>query len=195
MEATIRRTPMDKSNLVKLKSVYYARSKEVVERRQKFFEWLRDPANKQVQGTLCIIVASEGNDPIPQYCCLGGACEVSGLGKWVEPLYEEVPPVELNLKTYVKTYAIGADTAFEARYNHGSNAVGTGILPGQVADYYEFQYGSRWTNPKLALDTRENKEISASELNDAYDLTFAEIADYFESVFPAEMDPIKETTE
>ena len=89
------------------------------------------------------------------YCCLGVACDISGLGEWVK---DENTDIISNV-----AYVVRED---------GSES--TVQLPGPVSDYFGIDDNGNYFNEEGAIASLISK-------NDTYDLTFEEIADIIES--------------
>jgi hypothetical protein len=89
------------------------------------------------------------------YCCLGVACEVSGVGEWRGSTTADLLP------------AYGNDDYRES-----------GILPTPVINWLGLDDGDPMlVNPERGGSTR------ASEWNDEHGATFEEIADFIEATF------------
>lgn len=92
-----------------------------------------------------------------RYCCLGVACEASGLGVWVDPTL----PDETSMSYVVP----GGDREI-------------GQLPFDVAQWYGID-----ANPPLRLGADAN--LRATTLNDTMGKSFPEIADAIERTYLA----------
>lgn len=91
------------------------------EHRRELVKWLRSGDYDQTTGVLCEVLMDEDDDePSIEYCIMGLACEVSGLGEWVD--YDKTEAVSMKGWAYV----VGAE-------------VSTGVLPRPVAEYYGFR--------------------------------------------------------
>jgi hypothetical protein len=126
-------------------SLHYTPNKENI---QKWVEALRSADYEQATGAL------RKDDA---YCCLGVACDLSGLGRWVEN-------TEL--------------ARWEYRDDDDPEDYGVGVLPGSVADWL----GVGQVNPNLYAPALEGKR-SAASLNDSYHYNFNQIADAVERTY------------
>lgn len=115
------------------------------ERIQMWADALRSGEYKQGTGTL--------KDEDGRYCCLGVACEISGLGEW----------------DTARRYVI-SDGSMDGDYD-------IAFMPQSVAEWYGFENGN------VRLDTVMGRPEFATTLNDAYRYNFKEIADAIERTF------------
>lgn len=117
---------------------------------RKWVDALRSGEYDQTSGGLRRVDA-DGN--ATGFCCLGVACEISGLGRWSD-----------NGMSYV------ADEYRSASY-----------MPGPVRDWLGLDSDDPLLNDVKYDDTPFT--ASASELNDTYDRSFGDIADAIEATF------------
>jgi hypothetical protein len=117
------------------------------ERIKKWVDTLRSGDYKQGTGQLY----DNG-----YYCCLGVACEISGLGKWVAGLTK---CDDLKVSIYIT-----------------DNSWAWGTLPLEVSDYF----GLPFSDP---IVTFKDNPHCLSTLNDSTRLSFEEIADLIEETF------------
>lgn len=131
--------------------------KQLKKRRAELVAALRSGEFQQGRNRLR---SGETND---QFCCLGVACELSGVVSWVfDPALDPKP-----------------DTVLARGYH----------MPQSVADYYGFasvngmfQLGKKTPHlDKFAIESLGSGITSLVTLNDERELTFSQIADVIES--------------
>lgn len=99
-----------------------------------------------------------GND----FCCLGVACDISGVGEWED------------MRTGVGM--------FFYRTEKGSRIGNSATLPAAVSRWL----GIDTDNPKLKYGLTGPSSLPASVLNDSHKLPFSEIADLIEAAYLAD---------
>ena len=115
---------------------------------EKFVAALRSGEYRQGMGELCTPSYPEQDGP--EHCCLGVACDVSGLGKWAPS----------------GVYVIGRSKF-------------SSYLPDQVADWLGIGTTNpelEFPDP----DTDAVHILKATDANDSWEYSFEEIADAFE---------------
>lgn len=130
----------------------------------KLIEALRSGKYEQTQGTLRRVIEHDGKPP--GFCCLGVACDISGLGAWVER--DEYGPGDEGAMLFKPTHA-GPEYALRTP--------AVSFPTRNVIELFGFgdSGGHRIPNPK-----QEDTHALMFGLNDSYNLSFAEIADSLE---------------
>ena len=117
---------------------------------QKWVDALRSGKYKQTTGTLSL----DGS-----FCCLGVACDISGIGEWDSGVLEN------ETVDYI-TVDKNGNTQFD-----------DSILPTNISEWL----GTATCNP--VLDIGDEESCEATELNDTMHYTFDEIADAIERTY------------
>ena len=119
---------------------------------------LRSGTYQQGHLRLCLI----GEDGSPRYCCLGVACQISGLGTWEEATWEGIVDTDVDTDAY-RRYTVGSDT--DCNY-----------LPYAVEQYFGLDRAGT-----LPRSVHGRKTLTF--LNDDRGYTFEQIADIIEEQF------------
>ena len=128
---------------------------------KKLVEALRSGKFKQGRGTLHL-----GDE----YCCLGVACEISGLGEWV-PDEESLSEEETRRWSGAQSYKISV---------LGVTTQESSCLPQEVRDYFGFTNNAGGAVEWLRAPSLHGAVPCLMSLNDC-GATFEEIADIIES--------------
>jgi hypothetical protein len=135
-----------------------------VENVRKWVDALRSGEYEQTTG---VLRKADGDGNVVGYCCLGVACEVSGLGKWERRLPEDQDEQDY----YVVPVLYGEEDSWSE-------------LPDPVVEWLGFaldEENDEVGNPHL-LDPDGNT-YSATQANDRFHWSFAEIADALERTY------------
>jgi hypothetical protein len=119
---------------------------------RKWVDALRSGDYQQAQGAL----RHDGADQ-DGYCCLGVACDISGLGRWVMVPEDD----EYDFGPSARAYQVGEEYS-------------TGVLPRSVAEWLGVSDG----NPDVNYDPEGPYTLAG--LNDGQRLSFEQIADVIE---------------
>lgn len=140
------------------------------ENAQKLVAALRSGQYPQAKGALR---KAEG------YCCLGVACDISGLGKWEVDPRSAPDPVD---GSYIADRYVVRDETGKTICSD------TSVLPYAVARWLDMEVGGAFEIPVSTMELRPEDEdretgnyFALTELNDG-GLTFNQIADVLENV-------------
>lgn len=122
-----------------------------IERMRMWVDRLRDPKSKQAKKKL------RGVKDRTAFCCLGHACDVSGLGEW-----------RASGQGDREKYVVEGDVT------SGS----TEMTPRSVAEWFGFN------DPNPLLIAKRGGKAQAGGLNDVHGYTLSEIADAIERRWP-----------
>lgn len=154
------------------------------ENMKKWVDALRSGDYKQASGTLRRIGYDGDNVVVKGMCCLGVACDVSGLGEWKSKAEEGITS---KADDTTSNYVIPTCSASDA------------YLPSLVKDWlFGDEVDKVDRDPMLTVTAEEieknqiglrhrygddNNRVKAAILNDNYDYTFEQIADVVERNF------------
>lgn len=134
------------------------------EHRQELYKALRNGGFEQDK---YLLHSDKGG-----YCCLGVACEVSGLGHWGD---EEISTSLYSDKNEVQVLVV---TGRQYKTTAGNQSVQ--VLPPDVKDYYGFDDNAGFRTTKLGFPEVGGEHLAS--LNDS-GFTFDQIADLMEFFF------------
>jgi hypothetical protein len=128
------------------------------ERVQLWVDALRSGKYNQGDGALRIVFESGVDE---KFCCLGVACDISGVGEW-----------EFNSGTEIDEAIYYSP---DDKFSNGNRD--SSILTGRVAEWFGFNS----KDPNLIDEDGDYEKATA--LNDSHGYTFEEIADAIERTF------------